>query len=60
MNTSVKGILIKNSTSKPIRIHRNMRLGYLQELGTKQTLVVSTFLGITEQDLAAMTEQLPC
>jgi hypothetical protein len=59
MNASVKSILIKNSTSKPIRIHQNMQLSHLQELRTKQTLVALAFLRTTEQDLAAITEQLP-
>jgi hypothetical protein len=56
MNANIKGILVKNSISKLIRIHQNMRLGYLQELGTKQTLVALAFLRTTEQDLTTIAE----
>lgn len=59
MNASVKGILVKNSTSTPILIPRNIRLGHLQELGTKQSLVALAFLGTTDQDLAAIAKRLP-
>jgi hypothetical protein len=59
INASVKGILVKNSTSKPIQIHQNMQLGYLQKLGTEQTLVASAFLRTTKQDLAIIAKRPP-
>ena len=36
-----------------------MRLGHLQELGTEQSLVASTFVRATDQDLAAIAERPP-
>src|SRR5947207_1184585 len=50
LNSSTEGILVKNSTSTPIKIPRNTRLGHLQELGVEQGLSASAFLA-TEHNL---------
>ena len=59
MNADVKGILVKNSTNRPVTIPRNIQLGYLQELRTEQSLIASAFIRTTDQDLAAIAEQPP-
>src|SRR5438477_8984526 len=58
LNSSTEGILVKNSTSTPIKIPRNTRLGHLQELGVEQGLSASAFLA-TEHNLATLAERPP-
>src|SRR5436190_8957021 len=58
INSSTEGILVKNSTSIPIKIPRNTRLGHLQELGVEQGLSASAFLA-TEDDLVTLAERPP-
>ena len=57
VNANAKGILVKNNTSSLVVIPWNSRLGYLQELGTKQGLVASTFVAMEGKDLIALAER---